>query len=89
MIAFQIPSQRYPFVVNEFVPTAMLVVVSWIGFFVPAEMVPGRMALLVTIFLMLVNIANYSAAYRPQTASPTALDAWQADGTRKREMCPK
>ena len=41
-----------------YLPTLMLVAISYIGFFIPVQMVPGRMALLVTIFLMLVNISS-------------------------------
>ena len=36
----------------------MFVIVSWISFLVPADIVPGRMTLLVTVFLVLVNIFN-------------------------------
>ena len=47
-----------PFFVNTYLPTAMLNLFSFIGFLIPVDMVPGRMALLVTIFLMLVNISG-------------------------------
>ena len=47
-----------PFVINLYLPTALLVTVSFIGFLIPAEMIPGRMALIVTTFLMLINIEN-------------------------------
>ena len=33
-------------------------VVSWISFVVPPDVIPGRMALLITLFLVLVNIFN-------------------------------
>ena len=45
------------FLMNIYIPTALLTIASSIGFIIPVEMVPGRMALLVTIFLMLVNIS--------------------------------
>ena len=42
---------------NTYLPTALLTIASFISFLIPADVVPGRMALLVTIFLiMLVNI---------------------------------
>ena len=47
-----------PFVMNTLLPTGLLTLTSVISFLIPVEMVPGRMALLVTIFLMLVNISN-------------------------------
>lgn len=47
-----------PYLINTYLPTGMLTLASFIGFLIPVEMVPGRMALLVTIFLMLVNIRS-------------------------------
>ena len=47
-----------PFLMNTYLPTTLLTVVSFIGFLIPVDMVPGRMALLVTIFLTLVNIRS-------------------------------
>ena len=44
--------------VNVFIPTSLLTIASFIGFLIPVEVVPGRMTLLVTIFLMLVNVSN-------------------------------
>ena len=39
-------------------PSGLFVVVSWVSFLIPPEVVPGRMALLVTLFLVLTNIFN-------------------------------
>ena len=47
-----------PFLVNTYLPTSLLTIASFMGFLIPVEKVPGRMALLVTIFLMLVNISS-------------------------------
>ena len=49
---------RNTWLMNVYLPTGLLTFVSFIGFFIPVEIVPGRMALLVTIFLMLVNIRS-------------------------------
>ena len=43
---------------NTYLPTLLLTLASFIGFVIPVAIVPGRMALLVTIFLMLVNISS-------------------------------
>ena len=48
----------YPFFFNTYLPTELLTLISFIGFLIPVDVVPGRTALLVTIFLMLVNISN-------------------------------
>jgi hypothetical protein len=38
--------------------SGLFVIVSWISFLIPMDVIPGRMALLVTLFLVLVNIFN-------------------------------
>ena len=57
---FTVILERSPtrFYINIYLPTFLLTIASFIGFLIPVDMVPGRMALLVTIFLMLVNISN-------------------------------
>ena len=47
-----------PFYMNVYLPTGLLTIISFIGFLIPVEVVPGRMALLVTVFLMLVNTSS-------------------------------
>jgi len=41
--------------VQVYLPSFMFVIVSWISYLVKPEVVPGRMALLVTLFLVLVR----------------------------------
>ena len=41
-----------------YLPSFMFVVTSWVSFLIKPEVVPGRMALLVTLFLVLINIFN-------------------------------
>jgi hypothetical protein len=53
------------YAISIYVPTTAMVIVSFISFIVPVEMVPGRMTLLVTIFLMLVNIGNSERSRLP------------------------
>ena len=57
---FKVTMKRMPmpFVITTYVPTGLLTTTAFIGFVVPVDKVPGRMALLVTIFLMLVNISS-------------------------------
>ena len=54
-----------PILINTYLPCMMLLLISFIGFFIPVAMIPGRMALLVTIFLMLVNISSSEKANGP------------------------
>ena len=58
-----------PIFVNTYLPCMMLLLISFIGFFIPVDMIPGRMALLVTIFLMLVNISSTE-----KTNGPNVID---------------
>lgn len=64
------------FLVSWFTPTGLLVLISWISFFIPPDLVPGRMALLVTIFLMLVNIDNTGNTDHPKAEGLTAMELW-------------
>ena len=54
---FRLKRHRREILLMTYLPCMMLLLISFIGFFIPVDMIPGRMALLVTIFLMLVNIS--------------------------------
>ena len=66
----------FPFLLKSYLPTCLLVMISWISFFIPCQMVPGRVALLVTGFLMIINISNGSRNEAPISAGFTAMDIW-------------
>ena len=51
-------------------------VVSWVSFLIPPEVVPGRMALLVTLFLVLTNIFNTITNVSPNVEGMTAIASW-------------
>ncbi len=55
-----------PYVWNTYLPSGILVLISFISFAIPVEQVPGRMALIVTIFLMLVNISTSLKTTEPK-----------------------
>ena len=46
------------YIITYYLPSGLFVLVSWISFLIPPDIVPGRMALLITLFLVLVNIFN-------------------------------
>ena len=71
MTGFTVEMKRSPtpYYMNVFLPTALLTITSFIGFLIPADLVPGRMALLVTIFLMLVNISSTERERGPAVSS--------------------
>lgn len=51
-------SNRIQIFCQVYLPCILFVVVSWASFIIYPEVVPGRMGLLVTIFLVLINIFN-------------------------------
>ena len=55
---FEVKMERklLPSLTKFYIPTQLLVALSWLAFFVPPEVISGRMVLLITILLMLTNI---------------------------------
>ena len=54
----------------------LFVVVSWASFTIDPEVVPGRMGLLVTTFLVLINIFNGAQLNAPVTSFLNAIDIY-------------
>ena len=54
----------------------MLVVVSWASFLINPDIVPGRMGLLVTLLLVLINVFNGFKNSSPPSTNLNALDAY-------------
>ena len=46
------------------------------SFLIPPEIVPGRMTLLVTLFLVLINIFNNITSNSPNVEGLTSISAW-------------
>lgn len=63
-----------PFFMNTYLPTFLLTMSSFIGFLIPVDAVPGRMALLVTTFLMLVNISSTEKNRGPEVRGKSLMD---------------
>merc|ERR1719189_2258563 len=59
-----------------YLPSGLFVVVSWVVFLIPPEVVPGRMAMLITLFLVLINIFNIVTSNSPNVEGMTAISAW-------------
>ena len=58
MSGFKIEMKRFSssFVYRYFIPLSSMVTVSFISFIVPPDVIPGRIALLITVFLLLITI---------------------------------
>ena len=64
------------YLITWYLPSAMFVLVSWISLLIPPENVPGRMALLITVFLVLVNIFNTITTNIPKAEGLTAIETY-------------
>ena len=67
-------SQKYLYI--YYLPSGLFVVVSWVSFLIPPEVIPGRMAMLITLFLVLINIFNIVTSNSPNVEGMTAIAAW-------------
>ena len=65
-----------PYLITWYLPSAMFVLVSWISLLIPPENVPGRMALLITVLLVLVNIFNTISTNMPKAERLTAIETY-------------
>ncbi|TRY74852.1 hypothetical protein TCAL_00535 [Tigriopus californicus] len=70
--------KRSQLIFQIYLPCILFVCVSWVSFLIRPLVVPGRMALLVTLFLVLVNIFNNvrSSAPIPASTSLNAIDLY-------------
>merc|ERR1712038_1162244 len=61
------------YVFKYYISCAAIVIISQISFLIPPDQVPGRIALLVTTFLILVNIFIGQQAESPSSNQLSAL----------------
>jgi len=75
---FQVNLQRkqMQYQIQVYLPSFMFVVTSWVSFLIKPEVVPGRMALLVTLFLVLINIFNSVREQAPISSRLNAVDLY-------------
>jgi len=64
------------YLVQVYLPSGMFVLVSWVSFLIKPEVVPGRMAMLVTLFLVLINIFNSVRERAPISSKLNAIDLY-------------
>ena len=75
---FDLILKRKPetYILLYFFPSFMMVVTSWINFAVSFEAVPGRLGLLLTLFLMMINMNNSISTKIPKSDSACPLIIW-------------
>ena len=78
MVGFELVLKRY--FLKQFclyyAPSMSVVLVSWISFLIPTRAIPGRMALLVTLLLVLINLYAAIVKTQPPTKAFTVLEIW-------------
>merc|ERR1712223_1211407 len=65
-----------PYLLNVHLPTAIFVVMSWVSFLIPTDVVPARIVLLVTLCLVIINTFNNVTARILVASQVTALEIW-------------
>ena len=63
---------------SYYFPSLILVAVSWTSFIIPPDIVPARMALLITVLLVLVNLLGTIIDKQPPSAFPTSMVVWMS-----------
>ena len=64
------------YIIIWYLPSGLFVIISWISFLIPPDNIPGRMGLLITVFLVLVNIFNYIISIMPKAERMTAVETY-------------
>ena len=77
-IGFKMRMERYStkYILNYYLPSLIFVTASWASFLIPPTIVPGRMALLITLLLVLINFYGTIIQNQPPSQKPTALVMW-------------
>jgi len=75
---FQIHLKRHmdKYIWNYHFPSGMFVMVSFVSFLINPDVVPGRMGLLVMMFLVLINMFNSVSARSPTVEGMTSVIFW-------------
>lgn len=65
-----------PYKMRLFMPTILMVSLSWISFIIPPDSFPGRMGLLVTLVLCIINLMTNEMEQSPATSGISKIDLW-------------
>ena len=64
------------YIISYYMKSGLLVASSWISFVIPPDVIPGRMDLLITLLLALINLSGTVIDKRPSTKNTTILEIW-------------
>ncbi|VDM45913.1 unnamed protein product [Toxocara canis] len=63
-------------ILQSYLPTALIVVISWFNFWLDVEAVPGRVSLSITTLLTLATQSSAARIALPQASYVKAIDVW-------------
>ena len=66
------------YLAGAYAPAVLFVVISWLSFIIKPDAIPGRIMLLLNIFLMMIILMNDIKSSAPDTNSINALDMYLA-----------
>ena len=74
MVGFRIKLKRHylKYLINWYFPSLIFVLVSWMSFLIPPDVIPGRMALLITLLLVLINMFSTVLQLEPPSQVPSS-----------------
>ncbi|XP_069979759.1 glutamate-gated chloride channel alpha-like isoform X4 [Penaeus vannamei] len=76
LIKFSLRRQNGYHVLQTYVPTILIVSISWVSFWLDPNAVPGRVSLGVTTLLTLTTLASGTRASLPPVSYVKAIDVW-------------
>ena len=79
---FRMTIARKPmsYLLNYYLPSALFVIVSWATFVIPVDAIPGRIGLIITTLLSLINIANSAFSNSPNSHGINQIQVRSIDG---------
>ncbi|WKX95388.1 hypothetical protein Q1695_012101 [Nippostrongylus brasiliensis] len=73
---FHVDREIMHHIIQSYVPTALIVVISWFSFWLDVEAVPGRVSLSITTLLTLATQSSAARMALPQASYVKAIDVW-------------
>ena len=78
VVGFHVRLERnfFKHILSYYFPSLLFVLVSWISFVIPPDVIPGRMGMLIVVLLVQVNLFGTVLGTQPPTKYPTSLEIW-------------
>ncbi|VDO36472.1 unnamed protein product, partial [Haemonchus placei] len=73
---FHVDREIMHHIIQSYLPTGLIVVISWFSFWLDVEAVPGRVSLSITTLLTLATQSSAARMALPQASYVKAIDVW-------------